>query len=103
MPLGEFLRKLRGDRNIGLREVARQIKCSPGYLSKVENEKEIPSEIKIIQLADFFGVDPTVMLALAGRLSYLAVTAIQKHPHAFSKLLNVFMEETANEDVCSIR
>jgi transcriptional regulator with XRE-family HTH domain len=63
--LGIRLRKLRRDRNLTVREFAKEIDKSPGYVSRIEARGEIPSPELICQIAEFYAVEPEELLGLA--------------------------------------
>jgi transcriptional regulator with XRE-family HTH domain len=66
---GETLRRIRTDEGVGLRELARQINKSPGYLSDVENGNvPPPSEALILDIAEALKVDKKEFLLAARKL-----------------------------------
>jgi transcriptional regulator with XRE-family HTH domain len=68
--LGEFVRRERGAKDIGLREMAKMIGLSPTYLSKVErDEVPPPAEDKVKAIAQIIKRDTDELLARAGRVS----------------------------------
>ncbi len=90
---GSYIRKrreaLKGtDSTFSVRQVAQRIGVEPSYLSKVERgETSVPSEVKIIRLAQELGEDPDVLLALAGKVSSELQAVIRKRPKIFAQLL----------------
>ncbi|GAA4095612.1 Scr1 family TA system antitoxin-like transcriptional regulator [Actinomadura miaoliensis] len=44
MTFGERLRELMADRGVGIRELAREVPCDSGHLSRVANGRKPPSE-----------------------------------------------------------
>jgi transcriptional regulator with XRE-family HTH domain len=89
---GEMVRarreKLRaGDPAYSLRKVADRIGVGPAYLSQVENGHQLPTEERILQLADALDVDPDVALAVAGKVSPDLVTIIARRPVLFADLI----------------
>jgi transcriptional regulator with XRE-family HTH domain len=76
------------DRSFSLRQVAQRIGVEPAYLSKIERgEVAPPSEEKIRALAGELGLDPDVLLALAGKVSAELREIIRKRPQVFGELL----------------
>lgn len=66
---GETLRRIRIDKGVGLRELARHINKSPGYLSDVENgHVPPPSEALILDIAAAVKVDKKELLVAARKV-----------------------------------
>lgn len=66
---GETLRNLRMGVGIGLRELARLINKSPGYLSDVENGRvRPPSEVVLLDIAEALHVDKNELLKAASKV-----------------------------------
>jgi transcriptional regulator with XRE-family HTH domain len=66
---GDILRDLRLETGVGLRELARLINTSPGYLSDVENGRAAPPSEKIIMhMARALNVDKQRLLAAARKV-----------------------------------
>lgn len=90
---GSFLRERRealraADPRYSLRQVAGRVGIQPSYLSKVERETvPPPSEETIARLARELGVDPDILLALAGKVSSDLQAIIRKRPELFAELL----------------
>ena len=85
---GAFVRREREEREIGLREMAKIIRVSPTYLSKVERgEFKAPVEEKVRAIAAILECDPEELMALAGRLSADLSDIIKRHPVEMSALL----------------
>lgn len=80
---GQTLRTLRLDAGIGLRELARLIDKSPGYLSDVElGNVPPPSEGTIVQIAGALAVDKKSLLAAAKKVDPELARYITEHPEA---------------------
>jgi transcriptional regulator with XRE-family HTH domain len=85
---GEFVRRRREAKDIGLREMAKLIGVSPTYLSKVERDEFPPmAEERVKALANFLGCDPDDLLARAGRVSRDISDIIKRHPVELAALL----------------
>ena len=56
MKFGRVLRQLRQQRNIPLRDAARKISVSPGYLSQIERDIAVPSIQMLAKIAEAFGI-----------------------------------------------
>lgn len=83
---GKRLRELRRDRELTVREFAREIDKSPGYVSRIEARGEIPSPELICQIADFYAVNPEELLELAkaGHLDRVEQDLEEKHQEALA-------------------
>jgi transcriptional regulator with XRE-family HTH domain len=85
---GAFVRRERGAKEIGLREMAKMIGVSPTYLSKVERDEfPPPAEDKVKAIAKIIECDADDMLARAGRVSTDISDIIKSHPIELAKLL----------------
>jgi transcriptional regulator with XRE-family HTH domain len=85
---GAYLRKLRVQRDIGLRKLAMTIGISPTYLSKIERgDMPPPAEEQVVALADILGQDKDVFLGIAGRIASDLPSIIKKHPREYAALL----------------
>lgn len=65
MTLQTRLRDLRENAKLGLREAARELKISPGYLSRIEGRGEIPTPDLLCKMAELYGCEITELLELA--------------------------------------
>jgi len=66
---GDILRDLRLEEGLGLRELARRINTSPGYLSDVENGRTAPpSEKVIVDMARALNLDKQRLLSAARKV-----------------------------------
>ena len=52
--LGQKLRQLRDERDLGLRETARELDLTPPFLSDVEQGRRFPSDNVLSKFAEFF-------------------------------------------------
>ena len=90
---GELVRRTRldfeeRDRKFSLRQVALRVGVEPAYLSKVERGLvPPPSEATITKLAQELGIDPDVLLAVAGKVSSELQQIILRRPKEFAELL----------------
>jgi HTH-type transcriptional regulator, competence development regulator len=91
--VGEFLRERREslrsrDRAFSVRQVAGRVGIEPSYLSKVERgEVAPPSEETLRRLAAELGVEPDLLLAMAGKVSSDLLEVIRRRPLLFAQLL----------------
>jgi transcriptional regulator with XRE-family HTH domain len=94
---GEFVRRERGQKEIGLREMAKMIGVSPTYLSKVERDEfPPPAEDKVRKIAEIIGCDADELLARAGRVSSDLSEIIKQHPRELAALLRTTKGLTAD-------
>jgi transcriptional regulator with XRE-family HTH domain len=85
---GEFVRREREAKEIGLREMAKMIGVSPTYLSKVERDEFAPpAEDKVKAIARVIGCDVDELLARAGRVASDLSAIIKRHPVELAALL----------------
>jgi transcriptional regulator with XRE-family HTH domain len=85
---GEFVRRKRVDKEIGLREMAKMIGVSPTYLSKVERDEFLPpAEDKVKAIAKIIACDVDELLARAGRVSSDISDIIKRQPVELAALL----------------
>jgi transcriptional regulator with XRE-family HTH domain len=85
---GEFVRRQREAREIGLREMAKMIGVSPTYLSKVERDEfPPPAEDKVRKIAEIIGCDSDELLGRAGRVSSDLSDIIKRQPVEYAALL----------------
>ena len=80
---GKKLRDLRVNSDIGLRELARLINKSPGYLSDVEHDHvPPPSEDVIVKIAAALGADKKDLLAIAKKMDPEISNYVAQEPEA---------------------
>ena len=78
---GAFIRREREAKGLSLRDLAKKIKVSPTFLSKVETEDWKPGEEKLRSIAQVIGCDPDDLLARAGRVPTELSEIIKQSPH----------------------
>ena len=78
---GAFIRRERAAKGISLRDMAKKIKVSPTFLSKVETEDWKPGEEKLRKIAEVIGCDPEDLMARAGRVPTELSEIIKQSPH----------------------
>ena len=93
---GEFVRREREAKEIGLREMAKMIGVSPTYLSKIERDEfPPPVEDKVRAIAKIINCDADELLARAGRVSSDLSDIIKRHPRDMAALLRTTKGLTA--------
>lgn len=99
---GEFVRREREAKDIGLREMAKMIGVSPTYLSKVERDEFAPpAEDKVKAIARIIGCDVDELLARAGRVASDLSDIIKHRPVELAALLRTTKGLTA-EDIARL-
>ena len=95
---GEFVRRERKAKEIGLREMAKMIGVSPTYLSKIERDEfPPPAEDKVRKIATIIGCDADELLARAGRVSSDLSEIIKRQPVQVAALLRTTKGLTADD------
>jgi transcriptional regulator with XRE-family HTH domain len=79
--LGETIQEARQVR-YKLREFARLLNVSPTHLSDVENNRRVPSEDLLSQIAQRLELDLDKLMAAAGRIPEETRRFMEKHPEA---------------------
>src|SRR5438105_11096724 len=90
MTFGSRLRELRQAKNLTLRDVAKKVKVTFTYLSKIENQKlsfgEFPSDELILKLARALDADPDELLILAEKIPDAIRKRVLQRPDVFRRL-----------------
>ncbi len=68
MTLGDFVNRARLEKGLGLRALARALGIVPSYLSDIENNRRVPSESVLRELANVLDLDFEILMQRAGRL-----------------------------------
>ena len=80
--LGDVLREARNKEDISLRELAKKLSVTASYLSDIENNRRVPSEDVLGQLAAVFKLRLDELMALAGRVGDDGERYLKSHPSA---------------------
>jgi transcriptional regulator with XRE-family HTH domain len=80
--LGEVLREARVAGDLSLRDLAKKLSITPSYISDIENDRRVPSEEVLGELAKFFDLSFDNLMALAGRVGDQAERYLRRHPTA---------------------
>lgn len=78
--LGHELRRLRTEKGLGIKRLARDLGISHSYISHIERGKSKPAELLIRRLAAYFGVDEENLLLAAGKYPQDIEEILDKHP-----------------------
>ena len=93
MIFGTRIRELRQAKNLTLRDVAKKVRVTFTYLSKIENQKlsfgEFPSNELIIKLASALDADPDELLLLAEKIPDAIRQRVLQRPDVFRKMANL--------------
>lgn len=96
---GAFIRRMREEKEIGLREMAKKMDVSPTYISKVERDEFAPpAEDRVKAMAVILELDADDLLARAGRVSSDVSSIIKRQPVALAALLRT-TEGLSAEDI----
>src|SRR5260370_38308934 len=90
MTFGSRIRELRQAKNLTLRDMAKKVKVTFTYLSKIENQKlsfgEFPSDELIVRLARALDADPDELLILAEKIPDVIRKRVLQRPDVFRRL-----------------
>ena len=90
MTFGSRIRELRQAKNLTLRDVAKKVKVTFTYVSKIENQKlsfgEFPSNEMILKLARALDADPDELLLLAKKIPDMIRKRVLQRPDAFRRI-----------------
>jgi HTH-type transcriptional regulator, competence development regulator len=106
---GSYIREKRealkeNNKDFSLRQVAIRIGVEPSYLSKIERGLPAPlSEEKIMALSKDLGVNPDILLALAGKVSSDVQMIIRKRPELFAELIRQLKDMPDNAVLSLVR
>ena len=95
--LGEHIRQARVARGLALRELARQVRRSPSYVSDIEYDRRVPSEGVLREICEVLDLDFDLMLASTGRLGADAERYLKREPSA-GLLFRRVSQERLRED-----
>jgi transcriptional regulator with XRE-family HTH domain len=96
---GKTLRKLRLEAQVGLRELARLVDKSPGYISDMEQDKVAPpSEEVIVSIAESLRVDKNELLSAASKLDPELSRYVANEPQAADFLRRAKEKGFGSED-----
>ena len=95
---GAFTRRVREQKEVGLREFARLLGVSATYVSQVErDELPPPAEARVDKTAELLGIDRDELMALAGKVGTDLEDIIRDKPKATATLLRLVKRMSANE------
>ncbi len=90
MIFGTRIHELRQSKNLTLRDLAKKVKVTFTYLSKIENQKlsfgEFPSDELIVKLARALDADADELLLLAEKIPEAIRKRVLQRPDVFRKM-----------------
>jgi transcriptional regulator with XRE-family HTH domain len=96
---GLMIRQRREAAQIGLRELARRVRMSPAYLSKIETDQfRPPAEEKLVAIAKELKLDPDAVIARAGRIPADVMATMKQHPVEMAALIRAAGQLAENKD-----
>jgi transcriptional regulator with XRE-family HTH domain len=85
--LGNRLRQLRLRRGVGIKGAAPALGVCYSYLSKIENQKVIPSDSVIERMAAYYHADAEELFLLADRIPEDVKTILRNNPQEALRFL----------------
>lgn len=93
MTFGSRIRELRQAKDLTLRDLAKKVRVTFTYLSKIENQKlsfgEFPSDDLILRLAHVLKADPDELLLLAEKIPDAIRKRVLQRPDVFRKMADL--------------
>lgn len=87
MTFGFLLRKLREREGIGIKKLAPDLKVSYTYLSKLENNKVLPSEDVVGRIAEYFDYNRDSLLLAADKIPDDVLRILKSNPEETIRFL----------------
>ncbi len=88
---GKILKSIRLERGIGIKKLASDIGVSYTYISKLENDKSMPSSDFIKRIADYFNYNSDKLYVSANKLPHDVEEIIRDNPEeAINYLRDMF-------------
>jgi len=84
---GSRIRDLRYQRGIGIKKLAPELGVDYSYLSRLENEKVLPSAEIIDRLSKYFNQDKDELMLLADKVPKDIMQILREHPREALALL----------------
>lgn len=102
--LGQRIKRVRKERELGLRETAGKAEISATYLSRVENNEETnpPSEDVLRKLAKVLDDDFDALMQLAGRVPKDVASVVKSDPGMPAFLRRAHEKNLTSEDLMKL-
>lgn len=84
---GEYIKSLRNEKHIGVRELGRLADVTGMHISNIEKGKAMPSPALISKLATLLDADVDELLHLADQIDPEVVNVIQNNPYSVPNFL----------------
>jgi len=97
--MGEVIRDARLAADLSLRDLAKKLEISPSYISDIENDRRVPSEEVMVQLADTLKLNFNDLMARAGRVGEQAERYLKHHPTAGVLFRRISDKRLAEEEL----
>lgn len=97
--IGDVIRGARTKLGFSLRDVTGQLDITPSYLCDIENNRRVPSEDVLRQIADLLKLDYDDLMARAGRFGADAIRYMQRTPSAGVLLRRLAQAKAPRETV----
>jgi transcriptional regulator with XRE-family HTH domain len=94
--LGDVIRDARVAAKKGLREFSRELDIAPSYLSDIENDRRVPAEDVLRNIAASLGLNFDDLMALAGRFGDKTERYLRRTPEA-GRLLRKISEKNLSD------
>ena len=104
MSVGDIINEARVKKRLGLRALARELKIAPSYLSDIENDRRVPSETVLRDMASVLALDFDQLMQEAGRLGEGAEQYIRENELAgrlFRRIARSQLDQEALEKLIS--
>lgn len=85
--LGEMIRRLRIEKEIGVRELGRLVDVTGVHISSIEKDKAAPSSELLSKIAKVLDVDVDKLLLKAKMVDPELIKVIQRNPYAIPDFL----------------
>ena len=95
--LGEMIREARVRKEMSLRAFAAKLGKTPSYFSDIENDKRVPAEDVLRQMAQTLDLDFDALMARAGRMGDQAQRYLRQQPAA-GRLFRRISEANLDEE-----
>ena len=85
--IGTLIRRLRNEKKMSLRDLAKKVNMSHVNITHIENDRVVTSSKSLIDIAQALDFDPDKILALANKVNDDIKKIIQDKPDAVPKFL----------------
>ena len=104
MSVGDIVNEARVRKRLGLRALARELNIAPSYLSDIENDRRVPSESVLRDMARVLELDFDQLMQEAGRLGKGAEQFLRENELAgrlFRRMAQSQLDQEALEKLMS--